>query len=361
MNVTTPENHYIIDTGLSSVSNFFLRLLWQNAEYKIGTQLTSIGVAFYITPLINAITRVGTLEEKERLYLAFTDPHSLVESHKRGSDGALAKVAVESLRECTNAKARQDRIKKKGLELCDKKIIENDLIEDSLIFIELDEEFDFVPPELNGVIASAVTSKYNRPVLIGRDNGKEIKGSIRSIDTLDMMPLKEFLLESGYMEWVQGHSLAAGFCISNSKTDNLLDWSNKQLKNIDLDTSVWEVDFSLDEETEYNNIYDLIYDLDTYKKYWGKGLEEPLIHVKNIEISLDNVFVLGTKGDTVKIISNGVSYMFFKKTPAEVKEFLANPIMNIEIVGTGNLNVFRGNYTPQITVSDYNITPIALW
>lgn len=63
-------------------------------------------VAFYIVPLINAMIRVGSLEEKERLFKAFIDGEELIESKKRGAKGTKEMAAIESLRECTNAKSK---------------------------------------------------------------------------------------------------------------------------------------------------------------------------------------------------------------------------------------------------------------
>lgn len=54
--------------------------------------------------------RVGTMEEKTRLWLAFIDSDRLVPSNKRGAKGTMERVCVESLRECTNAKAHQKKL-----------------------------------------------------------------------------------------------------------------------------------------------------------------------------------------------------------------------------------------------------------
>jgi hypothetical protein len=35
--------------------------------------MNSVSIAFYVTPLINALIRVGTMQEKENLFLAFID------------------------------------------------------------------------------------------------------------------------------------------------------------------------------------------------------------------------------------------------------------------------------------------------
>ena len=76
----------------------------------MGDEITPIGVAFYIVPMMNALIRVGTMEEKERLFLGLIDGRRLVPCNKRGAKGTEEFVAIESLRECTNAKSKQDRI-----------------------------------------------------------------------------------------------------------------------------------------------------------------------------------------------------------------------------------------------------------
>ena len=40
-------------------------------SYSMGNKVTPIGVAFYIVPLINALIRVGTQEEKEMFFNEF--------------------------------------------------------------------------------------------------------------------------------------------------------------------------------------------------------------------------------------------------------------------------------------------------
>ena len=60
MNMNTIENRYICETGLTNINNTFFKELVKKQEFSIGKELTQIGVAFYITPLINALIRMGT-------------------------------------------------------------------------------------------------------------------------------------------------------------------------------------------------------------------------------------------------------------------------------------------------------------
>jgi single-stranded-DNA-specific exonuclease len=52
-----------------------------------------------------------------------------------------------------------------------------------------------------------VAAKYKKPVLLGRmtPDGKYLKGSIRNKDGGALRNLKTFLLNSGLMEYVEGH------------------------------------------------------------------------------------------------------------------------------------------------------------
>lgn len=64
MDIRDFETHYLISQGLKHLSNPFIKGMANKNSYSLGDTLSPIGVAFYIVPLMNAITRVGTMEEK---------------------------------------------------------------------------------------------------------------------------------------------------------------------------------------------------------------------------------------------------------------------------------------------------------
>ena len=104
------ENRYIMLHGFSHVKNYFFKCAIEKQSYSMNNEITPISVAFYIVPMMNAMIRIGTMEEKDRLFLGLIDGHRMVPCNKRGAKGTLEEVAIESLRECTNAKAKQNRI-----------------------------------------------------------------------------------------------------------------------------------------------------------------------------------------------------------------------------------------------------------
>lgn len=99
MDMNTLENRFICDYGLSHIKNFLFKTLIKKQSYSLfgirsedwndslllTNELTQIKVAFYITPLINALIRVGTSVDKEKLFLAFFAGEEQVKSTKRGA------------------------------------------------------------------------------------------------------------------------------------------------------------------------------------------------------------------------------------------------------------------------------------
>lgn len=67
------ETHHLITKGLQFIRNPFLKGMVQKNSFSLGDELTPIGIAFYIAPYVNAITRIGTAEEKQVLFEAMLD------------------------------------------------------------------------------------------------------------------------------------------------------------------------------------------------------------------------------------------------------------------------------------------------
>ena len=173
-------------------------------------------VAFYIVPMINAMIRVGSMDEKDRLFRAFINGKELVPSNKRGAKGVMAYVAVESARECTNAKAHQDKEKQAIVDRLKIKISNNDLLDNKVLFIRLEDDDDF-PAELNGLVAMQLSTLYNRPTIVARLNSEGfVRGSARGLNQSELTSFKDFLNSTKLFEYTMGHDNAFGISIKNS-------------------------------------------------------------------------------------------------------------------------------------------------
>ena len=93
-------------------------------QIKLGNNLTPIGIAFYVAPYINAITRVGQEEEKRTLFEAMLEwkAYESIPSTKRGCKGQFETIVDQAVRNCTNVKNRQTRTRDQNLEIIEKLI-----------------------------------------------------------------------------------------------------------------------------------------------------------------------------------------------------------------------------------------------
>ena len=204
MEMSTLENRYICDYGLSHINNKFFKAILEKQSYSLGDgPLTQIGVAFYVTPLINALIRIGSQIEKERLFQAFINPDLEVPSTKRGEKGQFETVCEQAVRNCVNAKSRQNRLKDKALELLDIQIMENCLDENKILILNADD-LD-VPNTITGLCAMGVAAKYKKPTILGRISPDNIlKGSLRGRDDSELTDFRGFLKDSGLVEYAEG-------------------------------------------------------------------------------------------------------------------------------------------------------------
>lgn len=346
------ENRYIIQEGLKNIKNFFFESACQKQDYSMGGKKNYISVAFYITPLLNSLIRVGSQPEKERLFLAMIDGHQLVPCNKRGAKGTLEKVAIESLRECTNTKSKQDKITTNAMEQLNVKIFNNNLLDNKVLFVELEDEDDF-PQEVNGLVAMKLSAHHKHPTLLGRLNSEgDIKGSIRGLNNSDMGSFRDMLLGSGLFEYVSGHDGAAGFSIPKKNIDKLMEYSNSILADVNFNEDYYDVNFV--RFAADKDIPDIILELGSRPDIWGQNNKEPYIYVSDINLKKSDIQVIGARKDTLKFEKFGVTYIkfFAKELIAELEEY---DEIKMEIVGKANVNEWGGRVTPQIMIENYEI------
>ena len=341
----TSETNYLITTGLKHIKNYGLRTLIESQSFSLKERavypypgLTSIDIAFYIAPLINSITRVGTMEEKTAMFYCFIEPFKALQSTKRGAkNGDIEWAAEQTARVGKNAKARQDKLKKEAIEIIDYKIQKNELDDD-----------DNIPQELSGLIAMAIVNKYNKPCLIGRFNDRnELKGSLRNNNNFAALPdLKQYLETSGYFDFVAGHDNAAGFQIQERKIDAFTKFANNDLP-ADAFENCYIVDYILDAR---DDITELVRALASHPEYFGNGIDEIKLVIKNINIK--NFVLIGPAKDSIKISYNGIDYVHFKDNDF-ILDIMENADKLLTVYCRANLNTWGGRTTVQCFIDDY--------
>ena len=360
------ENQYFWHEGFTNIQNYFFETIAHKQAYSITEKMTPSDkelkealdpttVAFYIVPLINAMVRMGTMAEKERLFLAFVDGHKRIPSNKRGAKGALEEAAVESARECVNARSHQNKAKELAMERAEYKISKYNLLDNQILFIRLDED-DTFPSELNGLVAMGLCQRYHRPTIVARLNDEGyIRGSARGLNNCELNSFKNYLSSTGLFEYTQGHDNAFGCSLRSEDLALFQSRSNTDLAQYNFTEDFYKVDFK---RQAYNNdLAALIADLDSYKHIWSQHNPTPLIYITDLHFSKNEMQVMGKNQDTLKIIKNGVAYMkFFAKDMIEEIRNMDGDDIKIEVVGKANVNTWMGQNTPQLFIEQYQIS-----
>lgn len=362
--VIESENRYIIYEGFKHIKNLFLIQLLEKAAYSITGKMNAgwkeivektnpISVAFYIVPMVNALIRVGTMEEKELLFKAFIYGDELVPCNKRGAKGTMERASIEAARVCTNAKAHQNKMKEEAVARLEQKIFKYDLLENKILFVRLGDEDKF-PPELNGLVAMQLAAKYKKPTIVARTNDEGFdRGSARGLNDSELKDFKKFLTDSGYFEYAQGHANAFGISISDRNLHEFHNYANEALKDIDFGENYYDVNFI--RNVNDADLKDLIKAISCAGGIWGQFNNEPIIYVTGIRFSKDEIQIMGKNQDTVKIEKNGIAFMkfFAKELIKELEDAPNDLVMNV--IGRANLNEWGGRITPQIFIDDYEI------
>lgn len=214
MDMRSVETLTLIHEGLKSLTNPFLYYMAQRNAFKLGEKITPIGAAFYIVPLINAVQRSGTKEEKELVFTAMLQYKAFIQvpSTKRGHKlGEMETVVEQAVRTASNVKNRQTRIQDAAVAALEQKVKNERLLDHKVLLILLDVNSD-IPAEVRGLIANKFMAKYQRPccILTATEEYNENKyetsyaGSARGCSLAGVDDFKQLCLNTNDVDYAVG-------------------------------------------------------------------------------------------------------------------------------------------------------------
>jgi len=351
------ETRRIVNKGLANIENPFIKAMVAKNEYSLKGRLTATGVAWYIAPAVNAVTRVGTNVEKQCLFESFLDhrAYTLVPSTKRGHKvGDTETIVEQSCRICNNVKNRQNKLRDALAEDIDFQIKSQHLLDNKILFIKLEEPTED-SKSITGLVANKLMSTYGHPVMLLNKTFDDVTGELtwagsgRNNPSMGVESLQHLALDSGYFTLAQGHDNALGLAIPDSNVDLFLSYSNGLLKDYDF-SPVYNVDIEyLPNKIDIADILEIA-DADYV---WGQGVDEPLIAFKNVSVTKNNIKLFGT---TLKInLLDNLSIVKFKSSQDEFDNLYPGEGCTIlDIVGRCVRNTGWDN-GPEIIIEDYNI------
>ena len=359
MTMTDFETKHLINLGLSQITNPYFRGMTIKNQFSLGGDITPFGVAFYIAPYVNAVTRCGTQEEKLILFESMLDfkAYELIASTKRGCKGQYESRVEQACRNCTNIKNRQNRARDASLKIIEQIIEEEDLLKNKIILVKLSSECS-IEKTLTGLVATQIANKYQKPTLILNESVQQDQiiweGSGRIFNQSNFNFFRRFLSESGYFEYAEGHEGAFGAGICADKVDVFIEYSNTALADFDF-TPKYYLDFIFDANLLTSAE---VLNLASFDNLWGQGVEEPFVLVENIRITKDNISLL--KETTLKITlptdGQDISLIKFGSSKEEYEQLYSDlGYVTINVIGHFQKNIWNGNVSPQILIEDYEI------
>lgn len=362
MSLTSFETKHLINLGFEpqNIHNPYIYEMWQKNKFKLGDHITSIDAAFYIVPMINAVQRSGSIEEKELLFKSMLTHEAFEEipSNKRGhKPGEMERVVDQAVRMSTNVKNRQTKTQDASIELLEKRIEKEKLLDRKVLLFTL--EPGEVDPNIAGLIANKFAAKYQRPCCILtksmqidpahtfiNQDGEELyvtsasrviyQGSARGYELTGMTTFKDVCEASG-AEWAIGHQNAFGICIAEDNLQEFLEKTDEALANVSTEP-VYFVDYIYTGNDV--NPQDIL-SIAGLNNLWGKDFQEASIAIQDLKVSKEMVTVYRKTSNTLKItLSNGVNLMKFNATDEEcyALENQSGAYIQMNVVGKCHIN-----------------------
>ena len=358
MDLRSYETKYLIEQGLSQIVNPCFEGFVNGQNFQIKGNLNPHAIGFYISPLINAVCRVGTMEDKEILFKAMIGDEGETYMARKKDKETGKFIAIEenvyehAFRVAKNAKARQDKAVKQLLPEVKNWIEKHNMDKYPILFARLPDETE---GSFTGLIANRIANEYRKPTVILRKTDNQLGGSGRNFDNSPLPSLKEILDKSSKFNLVQGHDNAFGVNIDSEQVKPAIAYCARVCKDIDF--AMKSVDFAMD----YDELdIKFIRDIDSLKDLYGAGLKEPLVYISNIHLQADQGALIGKSGNTwkftdddeitfIKFLASGNDPVLNFLEDGEDDEIVIRAICKV------GFNEFNGILTAQVQVIDYEV------
>jgi single-stranded-DNA-specific exonuclease len=356
MDIRVYETKRLIDKGLihKNIKNKVFRAFIEQQRDTIHNNVSIHNIQFYIVPLINAMIRMGRQEEKELMFKSFIEQDEYFDYKKRGSNEIVKEdIYTRVARFCSNTKTRQQTTVTKVMCEIEPLI---DKSTDKVLFVNASK---ILADTLTGVLATKIAEKYQKPTLCLRKTKTKglYGGSGRNYKNSFIKSLKDILTNTNCFEMVQGHDNAFGLEIASNNIKNAINTLNNL--NIDSGNTCKFCDFIIQSD---DLTIETMKRLSDVSDYCGQNIDEPLIAIENIELSREQLKIMGKLGNSWKFETdssvNIVKFNVDLKTDEVLNsfdDFSDYGTLLINAVGKANINYYQGIATCQFIIDDYEV------
>ncbi|MBQ7295664.1 MAG: single-stranded-DNA-specific exonuclease RecJ [Clostridia bacterium] len=257
----TGENRKIVKAGLSLINkgnNMGLQALKEVSGMN-GKTLSSTSVAFSLVPRINAVGRMSHAVKALELLLCedYEDALSLA-------------------REIDLSNASRQEKEREIIFQVQKQIEENPEILNERLLIFSGENWH---GGVIGIVAARLVGAYGKPCMVITDDGKEAKGSARSIEGFSLYDAVSSA--APLLEHYGGHVLAAGFGMKSENLSAFKEAMYEYAKTVEMPFAQNIIDCKLRAEVIDADILPLIASLEPF----GQGNPQPVFGLFAVEIT----------------------------------------------------------------------------
>lgn len=331
---------------VSDVSDMEIRLnqargLNKNSSYLLdeyisdNTSISSHDLSFGIIPHLNAVARIGNIEQRIEVVKALANDFSCdeVPIEKRRKNKKTGKFEERTemwspyriiVDKMTKTKTKQTKLVNEAISSEDKLLIKTPTLH---VMILKDEKYK----PITGLIANTISGENDVACLVLIEQDK-LSGSGRGCDKL-FEDFKKLLLDNHLVDFAQGHANAFGVEIKREKLDCLIEF----FKQITRESNAYVVDKLYDMNTINKKDIDSILDNQTL---FGGNVGQPLLGFENIEVNKTSI---RTRGKVLNFSSGGINFIAFNGQKYDIKPNFGNSV-TFNIIGEamrsswGNIN-----------------------
>jgi len=378
MDLRNYETRQLVLKGLKNIQNDFVKEIIKKQQKNEFDEVNIDFVGWKISPLLNAVARCGTDEEKNELINAILGKEGYKEyqPRRKNKNDTKPEPIIQTLQESmvrgtTNIKARQDRLVKKGMELLIEKINKKHLDNNKVIIVDGTEEIEKI---FTGLVANKLTNIYKRPIIILRKMSKKNKegktvfgGSFRNYKLSPIISFFDVLVKTNLFYDVGGHDNAGGYEILEDDIPKAIKKLNEMLSDM-----IIEDTYLVDYEIPVGRLKERhVTQVGQWKNMWGNTLNEPLFAVTDITLKIEDIKLLGEKRNFIKfdksIGQNKISFvkmfanedtynMMIMKNKKGLSKQKSNKV-KIDVIGKFTINHWNDNEYPQVEIVDFNSSP----
>lgn len=248
----TGENRAIVKHGLKILNKTTrpgVKALKQIAGVD-GKEINASTVAFSLVPRINAIGRISSAEEAFRLLISEEEGKALFYAQTVDSSNVTRQDVEKIISGEAEAQIRNNP----------------EMLYDRVLIFSGENWHGGVI----GIVAARLTQKYGKPCIVITDDGKEAKGSGRSIEGFSLY--EAINSASHLLNHFGGHTLAAGFGLNSENIDDFKKAVQDYAKTVEMPFATVALDCKLKPEFISADVLDVISALEPF----GAGNPQPM-------------------------------------------------------------------------------------